>query len=130
MATKAATEVAKTIKANNKALGAEVAAGNAAAVSKMYAKGAILMPPNAGMLKGKDITGFWQGAINMGIKGATLKSKEVEVFGSTANEVGTYVLTSADGTALDEGKYIVIWRKEGKAWKLYRDIFNSSRAAS
>ncbi len=130
MATKAATDVAKTIKANNKALGAEVAAGNAAAVAKMYAKGAILMPPNAGMLKGKDLLGFWQGAINMGIRGVTLKTKEVEVFGGTANEVGNYVLAAADGTALDEGKYVVIWRKEGKAWKLYRDIFNSSRPAA
>jgi ketosteroid isomerase-like protein len=130
MATKAAADVAKIIKANNKALGAEVAAGNAAAIGKMYAKGAMLMPTGAGILKGKDIAGFWQGAINAGIKGATLKSKEVEVLGgSTAVEVGTYVLTGEGGAVADEGKYIVVWKKDGKAWKLYRDIFNSSRPA-
>lgn len=130
MATKAAADVAKIIKANNKALGAEVAAGNAAAIGKMYAKGAMLMPTGAGILKGKDIAGFWQGAINMGIRGATLKSKEVEVLGgSTAIEVGTYVLKGEGGAVADEGKYIVVWKKDGKAWKLYRDIFNSSRAA-
>ncbi len=130
MATKVAADVAKIIKENNKILGAEVAAGNAAAVAKMYAKGAKLMPPNAGILKGKDIGGFWQGAIAMGIKGAKLKTQEVEVAGGTAIEVGTYVLSAANGAALDEGKYLVVWKKDGKAWKLYRDIFNTSRPAS
>lgn len=129
MATKAAADVAKIIKANNKALGAEVAAGNAAAIGKMYTKGAMLMPSGTGILKGKDIAGFWQGAINAGIKGATLKSKEVEVLGgSTAVEVGTFVLTAEGGAIADEGKYIVVWKKDGKVWKLHRDIFNSSRA--
>lgn len=131
MASKAAADVAKIIKANNKALGAEVAAGNAAAVAKMYAKGAKLMPQHAGILKGKDILGFWKGAIDMGIRGAKLKTQEVELAGAgTAIEVGTYVLSAADGTVLDEGKYVVVWKKDGKAWKLYRDIFNTSRPAA
>ena len=129
MATKAAAVVATIIKANYKAFGAEVAAGNAAGVAKMYAKGAKLMPPNAAILKGKGIVTFWQGALEMGIKGAKLKTQEVEVMGGTAIEVGTYVLSGADGGALDEGKYLVVWKKDGKAWKLYRDIFNTSRPA-
>ncbi|MSR15156.1 MAG: DUF4440 domain-containing protein [Gammaproteobacteria bacterium] len=130
MATKAA-EVAKIIKANNKALCAELAAGNAAGVAKMYAKGAKLMPPNADFMQGKTLLAFWQGAIDMGIKGGELKSKEVEVFGgTTANEIGTYTLFGPDKAVADTGKYIVIWRKEGKTWKLYRDIFNSSRPAA
>ncbi len=129
MATKAAADVATIIKANNKALGAEMAAGNAAGIAKMYAKGAKLMPPNAAILTGKGITAFWQGALEMGIKGVKLKSREVEVMGGTAIEVGTYVLSGADGDAVDEGKYLVVWKKDGKAWKLYRDIFNTSRPA-
>jgi len=130
MASKTAADVAKIIKANNKALGAEVAAGNAAAVAKMYAKGAKLMPPQMGILKGKDILGFWKGATEMGIKGAKLKTQEVELAGAgTAIEVGTYTLLGGDGSSLDEGKYIVVWKKDGKAWKLYRDIFNTSKPA-
>lgn len=126
MATKAAADAAKIIKANNKMLGSEVAAGNTTALAKMYAKGAKLMPPNAGILKGKDITGYWQGALEMGIKGVKLKTQEVEVIGGTAIEVGTYVLSGVDGATMDEGKYLVVWKKDGKAWKLYRDIFNTS----
>lgn len=131
MASKSAADVAATIRANNKALGAAVTAGNAKAIGGMYAKGALLMPPNAGLLKGKAIAGFWQGAIDMGVKGATLKTREVEVLGgTTAIEVGTFALRGADKAVLDEGKYIVVWKKEGKEWKLFRDIFNTSRPAA
>lgn len=131
MASKTAVDIKGIIKANNKALGAEVAAGNAKAVAKMYAKGAKLMPQGTGILKGKDIAAFWQGAIDMGIKGAKLTTKDVELANSTtAIEVGTFVLTGAEGAVADEGKYVVVWKKEGKEWKLYVDIFNTSRAAA
>lgn len=121
--------VADLIKANNKALGAAVAAGDAKAVGKMYTSRAKLMPPSADFFKGtKAITAFWQGAIDMGIRGATLKSVEVEQLGTTAIEVGTYTLASADGTVLDKGKYVVVWKKDGGVWKLHHDIFNSSVA--
>jgi ketosteroid isomerase-like protein len=129
MATKAAANVAAIIKANNKALGAALKAGDAAAISKMYAKGAKLLPPNAGVLKGKDIEAFWQTAVDGGITGVKLKSQEVEVHGGTAIEVGAYTM-SAGGAVIDEGKYIVVWKKEGRDWKLSRDIFNTSRPAA
>ena len=127
MSSKAAADVGAIIKANNKSLMGDLARGDATAISKRYAKGAKLMPPNADFQKGKNIAGFWQGAINMGIKGGALKSQEVEVHGTTAIEVGTYALKGADNATLDTGKYIVVWKKEGKDWKLYRDIFNSSQ---
>ena len=123
--------VADHIKANNKALGAAAAAGDAKAVGKMYTSRAHLLPPNAGFFKGiKAITGFWQGAIDMGIRGVALKSTEVEHLGTTAIEVGTYKLSTGDGSVLDTGKYVVVWKKDGGAWKLHRDIFNSSVEAA
>jgi len=128
MATKTAAAVAAIIKANNKALGAALKAGDAAAIGKMYAKGAKLLPPNSGILKGKDIVAFWQGAVGGGITGLTLKSQEVDVHGTTAIEVGTYAMSTAAGP-MDNGKYIVVWKKEGKEWKLSRDIFNTSAPA-
>lgn len=121
--------VTDQIKANNKALGAAVAAGDAKAVGRMYTGRARLMPPNADFFKGrKAITAFWQGAIDMGIRGAVLKSVEVEQLGTTAVEVGTYTLSSGEGAVLDKGKYVVVWKKDGGVWKLHHDIFNSSVA--
>ncbi len=126
---KAKATVADLIKANNKALGAAVAAGDAKTVAGMYTSRAKLMPPNADFFKGKKaITAFWQGAIDMGIRGAVLKSVEVEQLGTTAVEVGTYTLSSGEGAVLDKGKYVVVWKKDGGVWKLHHDIFNSSVA--
>ncbi len=34
-----------------------------------------------------------------------------------------------DPTALDAGKFIVVWKQEAGQWKLHRDIFNSSMPA-
>ena len=128
MASSAAAKVAAIIEANNRALGAALTAGDAAAISRMYAKGAKLLPPNAGILKGKDIRAFWQAAVDGGITGVRLKSQEVEAHGATAIEVGTYAMSSPTGP-VDEGKYIVVWKREGREWKLARDIFNTSRPA-
>jgi ketosteroid isomerase-like protein len=27
---------------------------------------------------------------------------------------------------MDDGKYVVLWKREKDGWKLYRDIFNSN----
>ncbi|MCC7122625.1 MAG: DUF4440 domain-containing protein [Gammaproteobacteria bacterium] len=123
--------VVDQIKANNKALGAAAVAGDAKAIGKMYTAKARLMPPNAGICKGpKAITGFWQGALDMGIRRVVLKTGDVEQLGGTAIEVGTYTLAGADGPTLDSGKYLVVWKKDGGIWKLHQDIFNSSVAAA
>jgi ketosteroid isomerase-like protein len=60
------------------------------------------------------------------MKDLTLTTLEVEAHGDTAHEVGTWAVKGADGAAVDTGRYIVIWKKEGGAWRLHRDIWNSS----
>lgn len=124
-----ASDTAGLIKANNKALGAAAARADAAAIGKLYTKTAKFLPPNAPLLKGqKAITAYWQSAFDAGVKGVALKSQEVEKIGTTAIEVGTYTLSGEGGGALDRGKYLVVWKKEGRDWKLHRDIFNSNGA--
>ncbi len=122
-------EVAAIIDANNKILCAELAKGNAAGVANMYATGAKLMPPNLDFIDNASLTSYWQGAIDMGVKGGVLKSISVEDHGDTAIEVGAYTLYGANNVAIDNGKYLVVWKQEGSAWKLFLDIFNSSRPA-
>lgn len=118
------------IKAAYKVFSAELAAGNAAGVGKLYTTNGRLLPPNAELVKGiKAITAFWQGAIDMGVRGAKLKPVEVEQFGTTAVEVGVYSLATASGAPIDQGKYIVVWKKDAGQWKLHRDIYNSSKSA-
>jgi uncharacterized protein (TIGR02246 family) len=104
--------------------------GDAAGVAALYTEGGQLLPPNASSMTGREaIQAFWQGAMDMGIASAQIETLEVEGHGDTAIEVGKYKLFAKDGQELDTGKFIVIWKREGKQWRLHRDIFNSSKPA-
>ena len=114
------------VKAANKVLMGHLAAGNATGVAGCYTKKALLLPPGAPLLKGaKNIAGFWAGAIAQGVKSAVIKTQEVDELGSTAIECGVFTLKGEGGAVLGAGKYVVVWKKEGGAWKLHRDIFNA-----
>lgn len=107
-----------------------VSNGDAAGLAGLYTDDGAVMPSNADFVKGGEaIQGFFQTLIGMGIQEITLESSEVEGYGDTAIEVGTYALKGAEGQVLDKGKYIVIWKKVEGEWKLHRDIFNSSMPA-
>jgi ketosteroid isomerase-like protein len=128
MATTKKTDISAAIKAANKSLGAALAAGDAAGMAGKYTKTGVLMPPNAPACKGaRAIAGFWKGAIGMGVKAVNLRSISVEQHGTTANEYGAYTLKDGKGATLDAGKYVVVWKREGKDWKLHWDIFNSNK---
>ena len=40
-------------------------------------------------------------------------------------EEGLFTFADKGGTPLDKGKYIVLWKKVGGKWKLFRDCYNS-----
>jgi ketosteroid isomerase-like protein len=129
MATAVKEDVNAAIKAGNAALAATIKAGDAKAAADKYTKTAKLLPPNVPVQKGQAaIRRYWQGAIDMGIAGVSLRTVDLDVHGATANELGAYVLKDAKGNKLDAGKYIVIWKKEGGAWKLHWDMFSSNGA--
>ena len=124
---KKSASVMKQIKAANKKLGDAVANSDWDTAAGMYSKAAILMPPNMPSAKTKaKIRGFWAGAAEMGVKKVTLTSTQVEADKDTAIETGRYRLAGARNKTLDTGKYVVVWKKEGKDWKLHWDIFNSN----
>jgi len=100
---------------------------NAGALAKLYTKGGQLLPPGSEVVTGAAaIQVFWQGALDAGLAQVTLDTVEVEGHRDTAIEVGRYTLRGPDGKVADAGKYLVIWKVEGRSWKLHRDIWNSS----
>jgi ketosteroid isomerase-like protein len=56
----------------------------------------------------------------------TIATVEVDGRGDIAYEVGTYTFTKQDGTVLDHGKFIVVWKLVEGEWQVHRDIYNSS----
>jgi ketosteroid isomerase-like protein len=124
-----ATDIHAAIRATDDIFEATFAKGDSASLGNLYTDEALVMPTGAESAKGKAaISAFWQGAMDMGIKTATLEIQELEQHGDTVIDVGLYTLKSADDAVLDQGKYIVVWKNEDGNWKIHRDIFNSSLA--
>ena len=106
-------------------------AADAGAVADCYTDDAQLLPANSEPVSGRGaIESFWRGAMGMGIASVNLETLEVEGQGDLAVEVGRYTLAGADGGALDNGKYVVVWHRDAGTWKLHRDIWTTSRPAA
>jgi uncharacterized protein (TIGR02246 family) len=106
-------------------------AQDAAAVAALYTPQAMLLPPNADILQGRDaIRTFWQAVMTSGVRDVKLETVVLEHFGNSLAEVGKYTLYGDGGKVLDQGKYLVVWENEGGQWQLRRDIFNTSQPAS
>ena len=107
-----------------------LSAGDAAGVAAAYAENASLLPAHSDFVTGRAaIEKFWAGAINAGVKRAVFTTLEVEGHGNTAHEVGRYTMYGTDGKMLDAGKYVVIWKREQNAWRIYRDIWTTNLPA-
>lgn len=105
-------------------------AANLAGVAALYADDAKLLPPNSDFVSGREqITAVWQGMMDSGAKSCKLSTLEVTGLGDSAVEVGTYEIMDKDGKVMDNGKFMVHWKKVGSTWKLHRDIWNSSMPA-
>ena len=123
------TDIQAAIRAVDDDFEAAFETGNAAEIAELYTDDGMLLPAGSDVVQGKKgIAAFWQGAMDMGIKHATLEITEIEQHGDTAIDVGRYTLSGSVGQVIDQGKYVVIWKHEDGTWKLHRDIWNSSLA--
>jgi uncharacterized protein (TIGR02246 family) len=119
------------IAAINQTFVTALARGDAGAMAALYTANGQLLPTHHDFVTGTPaIQGFWQAVIDMGIREATLETLELEAHGETAHELGKYTLRGSAGQMLDQGKYVVIWKRESGQWKLHRDIWNSSLPAT
>jgi len=120
-------DVTEEIQAANEGFMAAFASSDAEALAALYTQDGRLLPPNSDVVAGTAaIQGFWQNVMEAGVARAQLTTEEAQGFDDTAYEVGRYGLYDSAGNTIDEGKYIVIWRKTEDGWRLHRDIWNSS----
>jgi ketosteroid isomerase-like protein len=100
--------------------------GNIDNLSEFYTSDAQLMFPGAPAFTGVDqIMAYWHGAVNAGVSNVKLQTTDVSGSANEAIECGLYTIFVGDNVAVDKGKYIVIWKKEGNNLKVFRDISNS-----
>jgi uncharacterized protein (TIGR02246 family) len=117
--------VRSAIEATNARFVEAANSGDTAGVASLYTEDAVLLAPNAPMMRGRqEVKAFFDGMVaQMGLPKLQLNTKQVEEHGDTAWEVGAYTMT-LQGVS-DEGKYIVVWKRQGNDWKLAADIWNT-----
>jgi uncharacterized protein (TIGR02246 family) len=118
-----------TIEKLNDAWTAAFNKGDAAAVATLYSEDAYVLPPGSAMVKGRAaIEAFWRQAAQQ-MTDAKLTTLDVLPLGrSAAREIGTVTLkTKSQPPQEVVGKYVVVWRKIGRDWKLATDIWNTDK---
>ena len=103
--------------------------GDAAAGAALYTEDAYVLPPGSAMVKGRAaIEAFWRQAAQQ-MSDAKLTTIDVLPLGrSAAREIGTVTLkTKSQPPQEVVGKYVVVWRKIGRDWKLATDIWNTDK---
>jgi uncharacterized protein (TIGR02246 family) len=98
-------------------------------VASVYATDATAFPPGSAMVKGRAAIGaMWKGMAEQATdpKVTTLDVKKLGP--SAAREIGTFSLKTKDSPAKEiTGKYVVIWQKVGRDWKVATDIWNEGK---
>ena len=107
--------------------------GDAAAAAAVYTEDAILLPPDAPRIDGREgIAGFWGAMFEAGVGDVVLETAELDMLGDTAIETGTWQVSVPDGnggTVTPSGKYIVVWKRGADGgWMAQQDIWNDNPA--
>lgn len=126
-------EIRQAIEETNQRFAAAFNKADVGAVAQFYTEDAIMFPPNSDMARGREqIEAQLKKDIEqLGAKDLTLHTMDVQVSGDTAYEAGHYTITvqpPGAGPLQDEGKYLVVWKRQAdESWKLQRDIWNTSK---
>ena len=124
-------EARQAIAAVNAQFERAVAAGDAAAIARLYTADAILLPDGGEMVVGNPaaIEALWAASFKAGMKAIELDSIDVERRGDLAIETGTAAITTAvcpKTSVTGKAKYVVVWQRGADAvWRLHRDIWNA-----
>ncbi len=119
-------ELKSTIESMNARFAEAFSHRDVATLGQLYAADAQAYPPGTAPVVGRPaIQDMWKGVLGMSGGRIQLRTIEVDGNGETAWEAGRYTLIGSTGGTLDDGKYIVVWKREAGSWKLYRDMWSS-----
>jgi ketosteroid isomerase-like protein len=104
-----------------------------ALVGAFYASDAVLLPPNQPAAEGREnIRRVLQGLMDSGVSSIKLETTVTGTAGDLAYGRGRYTLSMeppGGAPVTDVGKYVVVYRRQGGAWRAVADIFNSDQPA-
>lgn len=101
-------------------------AGDVEAIAAMYTEDARRMPYQAPAVQGRAaIAKNIQETLDQGITSVELTHGGSETHGNMGWAHGTYKLMTADGTLVQEGKWMNVTKKVGGKWHIAADIWNT-----
>lgn len=126
----AQTDISTAIRNANDKFETSFGSGEASRIADLYTEDGMLLPTGSDIVSGKEgVRNFWQGVMDMGVKQVKLDSVEIEQHGDTAIELGNYTLRAENSQIIDQGKYMVVWKKQQNQWKIQKDIWNTNQPA-
>ena len=124
---------ARQIKAAHRAFAEAAIRHDLEGIVSVFAADAIIMPPDAEMVKGRDaIRRHWKGALDGGLSDLKINPTRIDVIGDVAIEIGHATLSIAPAGAAAASakvKYIEIWKKVRGRWRVYRGTWNARSPA-
>ena len=103
--------------------------GDFAGIASLYTTDATVFPPGSAMVQGGAAIGAMWKSMAEQVSDPKLTTLDVKPLGpSAAREIGTVSLKTKGATPKEvTGKYVVVWEKVGKNWKLAADIWNDGK---
>src|SRR3954470_6244589 len=103
--------------------------GDFAGIASLYTDDATAFPPGAPMVRGKAAVGAMWKSMAEQVSDPKVTTLEVKRLGRFAvREIGAFSLKTKGPTPKEvTGKFVVVWEKVGKDWKLATDIWNDSK---
>ena len=116
----------KEIAANNLAFETAVSQADSVAIANLYTEDAKWMNPHAASVEGKAaLISQISHDLNAGIASAKLNTTDVWGDENYVTEEGNFMIYAKDGTQIDKGKYLVLWKRVNGKLMFFRDMFNS-----
>ncbi len=103
--------------------------GDFEGVASLYTADATAFPPGSAMVKGRAAIGAMWKSMAAQVSDPKVTTIDVKRLGpAAAREIGTFTLKTKDPTPKDvTGKYVVIWERVGRNWRLAADIWNEGK---
>jgi ketosteroid isomerase-like protein len=100
--------------------------GDADAISRMYTAEAELFFPGTPIIEGRRaIHEAWKSIVGSGGNTLSVDVREVQESGDWAYDTGRFTASAPDGSILNAGKWIVIWKRQSSGeWKIHRDFMH------
>ena len=103
--------------------------GNFDGVASLYTADATAFPPGSAMVRGRAAIGaMWKGMAEQ-VTDPKVTTINVKRLGpAAAREIGTFSLKTKSSPPKEvTGKYVVVWERVGRDWKLATDIWNEGK---